>query len=90
MLRLSKLTALDVQNLRAPGWHADGGGLYLEITPSGSKRWALRITAHGRTRDFGLGPLHKVFLKDARALAADYRSKLQQGIDPVAHKNAAE
>ena len=84
--RLNRLTSLAVQKLTEPGWHADGGGLYLEITASGRKRWALRITSRGKTRDFGLGPLHKVSLKDAREAAANYRSKIQQGLDPTEDK----
>ena len=87
---LNRLTALAVQNLNEPGWHHDGGGLYLEIAGSGRKRWALRVTAKGKTRDFGLGPLHKVSLKDAREAAAEYRAKLYKGIDPIAEKRVAK
>lgn len=25
-----------------PGWHPDGRGLYLLVTPAGSRRWVLR------------------------------------------------
>ena len=46
----------------------------------------MRITINGRRRDFGLGPLHKVSLHDARQYAADYRALAYRGIDPVADK----
>jgi hypothetical protein len=29
-------------NLAAPGYHADGGGLYLQISKAGTKSWVLR------------------------------------------------
>lgn len=87
---LNRLTALAVQNLSEAGWHRDGGGLYLEITASGRKRWALRVTSKGKTRDFGLGPLQKVSLKDAREAAAEYRAMLFKGIDPVAEKKVSK
>ncbi|MFX8393266.1 Arm DNA-binding domain-containing protein, partial [Acinetobacter baumannii] len=58
--KLHRLSAVAVKNLSRPGWHADGGGLFLEVDASGAKRWAMRLTVNGRRRDFGLGPLHKV------------------------------
>ena len=86
---LNRLNTLAVQNLTEPGWHPDGGGLYLEITATGRKRWALRLTSKGKTRDFGLWPVHKVSLKEARESATEYRKKLFKGIDPIAEKIAA-
>lgn len=86
--QLNRLTHLAVQNLSEPGWHPDGGGLYLEISASGSKRWTLRVRADGRTREFGLGPLHKEPLKAGREAATEYRAKLYKGIDPLAEKRA--
>ena len=37
-----KLKALDVKRMTKPGRYADGGGLYLTVTKSGSKSWTLR------------------------------------------------
>ena len=48
----------------------------------------LRPVVGRRRRDFGLGPLHKVTLQQARARAVEYRSLAYQGIDPVAAKRA--
>ena len=83
---LNRLSAAAIKYLEATGWHADGGGLYLEIDGNGRKRWAMRLTVNGRRRDFGLGPLHKVSLAAAREMAALYRAKAYRGIDPVADK----
>lgn len=74
---------LAVNSLTRPGWHADGGGLYLEVDATGSKRWVMRITVNGKRCDFGLGPLHKVSLQQARERAAEYRSKAYAGIRPA-------
>ena len=81
---LHLLSATAVKHLVRPGWHADGGGLYLEVDAGGRKRWAMRLTVNGRRRDFGLGPLHKVSLLQARERASEYRSKAYRGIDPTA------
>ena len=83
---LNRLSVAAIKHLATPGWHGDGGGLYLEIDANGRKRWALRLTVNGKRRDFGLGPLHKVSLADAREVAAIYRAKAYRGIDPVADK----
>ena len=83
---LNRLSVAAIKYLETPGWHGDGGGLYLEIDANGRKRWAMRLTVNGKRRDFGLGPLHKVSLAEAREMAAIYRAKAYRGIDPVADK----
>lgn len=88
--QLNKLTALEVKSAKAVGWYGDGGGLYLEVDENGNKRWKLRLWVAGRRRDFGLGPISKVSLLQAREMAGDYRSKAYLGIDPVEHKNKAK
>jgi integrase len=72
-----------VKNASKPGWYGDGGGLYLEVTDKGAKRWTLRIMVQGRRRDFGLGMVQAVSLQDARTKAADYRAKARAGLDPI-------
>ena len=85
---LNRLTALEIKAAQSAGWYGDGGGLYLEVDAKGGRRWMLRLVVGGRRRDFGLGPLHKVTLQQARARAVEYRSLAYQGIDPVAEKRA--
>ncbi len=87
---LYRLSATAINHLNAPGWYGDGGGLYLEVDKNGRKRWAMRLTINGKRRDFGLGPLHKVSLAQARETAAGYRAKAYRGIDPTAHKRKNE
>ena len=51
---MAKLTAKTVQAAK-PGRHADGGGLYLLVKPTGARSWLLRVQVDGRRRDIGLG-----------------------------------
>lgn len=86
---LGKLTALQIKKLDKPGRHGDGGGLYLEIEPSGSRRWTLRIVAKGKRRDIGLGSAHPetgVSLAAARSAADGVRQMVRAGVDPVAER----
>lgn len=84
MARISeRLTALRVQHLKAPGRHPDGGGLYLQITPSGGKSWIFRYRRNSRERQMGLGPLRFVTLAQAREKARVARSLLFEGQDPI-------
>ena len=83
---IHRLSPAAIKHITKQGWHCDGGGLYLEVDPNGRKRWAMRLVVNGRRRDFGLGPIHKVGLADAREMAAEYRAKAYRGIDPIEHK----
>ena len=78
------LTAVQVRQIKTPGRHADGGGLYLFVEPSGAKRWVLRTIVQGRRRDIGLGSASLVSLVDAREVAGAYRKTARAGGDPVA------
>ena len=66
-----------------PGRHTDGGGLYLQVDKSGARRWLLRITVHGKRRDFGLGSANLVSLAKARDQALDLRKLVQSGGNPT-------
>ena len=61
---------------------ADGGGLYIEVLPSGSKSWRMKYRFDGGEKrlTFGLYPI--VTLKDARNRAHEARKLLSEGIDP--------
>jgi len=83
---MAKLTALAVKNLTKPGRHGDGDGLYLYISPSGTKSWVQRIVVDGRRRDIGLGSYSTVGLASARSIAQDNRTAVAEGRDPVAEK----
>jgi len=77
-----RLTAVSVRAKTTPGRYADGNGLYLEVDPSGAKRWLWRGVVRGRRRDLGLGSVTLVPLLDARKHALDYRRDARVGKDP--------
>ncbi|WP_371744786.1 integrase arm-type DNA-binding domain-containing protein [Nordella sp. HKS 07] len=52
---IHKLKFRQVETLKKVGRHSDGGGLYLKITPDGSKRWVFMYARAGRQREMGLG-----------------------------------
>jgi integrase len=81
--QLHRLNALRVSRETAPGYYADGGGLYLQISASGSRSWIFRFSLAKRAREMGLGPLASVSLAEARTEAAKCRKLLADGIDPI-------
>jgi integrase len=86
--QIGKLAAVTLGKAIKPGMHADGGGLYLQVTESGAKSWLFRFMLHGRAREMGLGPLHTVTLADAREKAREQRKLLLDGIDPIEHRKS--
>ena len=67
---------------------ADGGNLFLLVTPSGGKlwRWAYRFEGKQKLMTFGKYP--DVSLARARERHAQQRKLLAEGIDPMAQKKA--
>lgn len=84
-----KLSPTKVAKMATPGLHADGGNLYLQVTPGGAKSWSFRFMLDGRPREMGLGPLHAISLAEARARAAEARRLLLDRIDPIEHRRSA-
>ena len=69
--------------------YGDGGTLFLNVAPGGSKSWIQRITVNGRRRDIGLGPWPVVSLAMARDRAFANRRAVAEGRDPLAEKRRA-
>jgi integrase len=65
---------------------SDGGGLLLEVTPTGAKKWAVRFMQAGKRRDMGLGGFPLVSLREARERAAEARKAARAGVDPLEQK----
>jgi len=82
------LTALEIKNAKA-GMHADGGGLYLRVSASGSASWAFRYQIAGRRREMGIGSASVVPATEARAEAAKLKDIVKRGKDPL-EKRIAE
>ena len=86
---LQRLTALVIARAKAPGYLADGEGLYLQITAAGARSWIYRFALAKRRRDMGLGPFPAVSLAAARKLAAEARALVKAGQqDPIAAREA--
>lgn len=67
----------------------DEKGLYLLITPAGSKLWQLKYRHLGKERKLSLGGFPEVSLKDARAKRDEARAMLASGRDPSSERQAA-
>ncbi|NUJ81833.1 integrase arm-type DNA-binding domain-containing protein [Methylocystis sp. FS] len=80
--RLHKLTNRTVATAK-PGRYGDGGGLYLVVSPSGAKKWVFRFTRGGRVTEAGLGSINAVSLARAREKAANGRSIVADGLNPI-------
>lgn len=61
----------------------DGGGLYLEISPAGSKRWFWKFYLDGKESRLALGSHPSISLERARELRDRYRAAHRAGINPL-------
>jgi integrase len=79
---INKLTTRYVQIAKKTGRHADGGGLYLRITPHGSRSWVFMTTHLGKRAEIGLGAVSALSLATARSIATQMREAVALGKDP--------
>jgi integrase len=85
-----KLSARGAATLTTPGRHSDGGGLYLNVTETGARSWLFIWKVAGRRREMGLGSARDVPLARARELAAECRSIVADGRDPLQVREASK
>lgn len=69
---------------------ADGGGLYLRITPAGGKLWRLKYRINGKEKLLSIGKYPAISLSEAREAAENARRLIAQGQDPAAAKQQAK
>jgi integrase len=84
----NRLSAISLAS-KPPGFHADGRGLYLSVSATGSRSWIQRYMLRGKSRDMGLGPYPSVSLSDARLAAETARTLCRAGVDPIKHRDDA-
>lgn len=84
--RVPPLTQLQIRNAKPkdrPYKLADGGGLYLEVTPAGGKLWRMKYRqSNGKENKLHLGAYPAVSLVQAREKRDAARSVLAAGGDP--------
>jgi len=61
----------------------DAGGLFLEVSPAGSKRWFLKYRVEAREKKLALGSYPKVTLTAARKARDAAKIQKAEGIDPL-------
>lgn len=85
------LTDLQVRKLRATpkaSKVSDGGGLYLMVTPQGSKLWRMAYRFAGKQKTLAIGPYPTVSLERAREVRSAAKRLLGEGVDPSEAKKA--
>jgi integrase len=88
MARTGKLSAVEVTNAKGPAVLHDGGGLYLRVSPTGSKAWVFRFQLDGKRRDMGIGPYPLLSLAEARQKALEQSKLRHEGINPLEQRRA--
>lgn len=90
--RVAPLSDLQVRNAKRqekPYKVADGGGLYLEVTPAGAKLWRLKYRQlNGKENKLHFGVYPDVSLSLARERRDAARTLLAAGIDPGQARDA--
>ena len=61
---------------------SDGGGLYLELHPNGSRYWRMKYRHGGAEKRLAFGVYPEVTLAEARACRDDARKLIANGTDP--------
>jgi len=95
------LTDKKIQNAKAKEKKyklSDGGGLFLEIRPNGSKLWRLSYRINGKSKEYSVGTLKEYSLQEARERREALKKLVARGIDineekkkkKLLHKEATE
>ncbi|MFZ5464349.1 MAG: tyrosine-type recombinase/integrase [Pseudomonadota bacterium] len=84
------LTDTKLRNLKPrekPYSESDGGGLYIEVLPTGKKRWGLKYRARNRKQEnVRLGDYPAYSLAEARSWREDCKALVERGLSPMAIK----
>jgi hypothetical protein len=90
MRAVNRLTATAIRSQLERGLHADGNGLYLQVSAFGTKAWIYRYQRDGTPRMMGLGAVNTSSVAAARKSLAGARDRAQDahelllgGTDPI-------
>lgn len=82
------LSFAKVRALKVAGQHADGGGLVLHVSASGSKSWRYRFRLDGSPQTLTIGSFPIVGLEEARTAHRAARWLVARGLHPLKHAEA--
>lgn len=88
-----KLNARQVETAKPkdkPYKLADGGGMYLEVFPNGTKSWRMKYRIAGKEKRVVFGVYPTITLADARSKRDDAKKLLVNGVDPSAFKKESK
>jgi len=68
----------------------DGRGLFLQVTPTGSKCWRLKYRFKGKEKLLAIGPYPKVSLMAAREQCEEAHKHLDNDIDPSEYRKVVK
>jgi hypothetical protein len=85
------LTIKQIENAKPNGkpkrlWDRDG--LYLEVSPVGSKLWRIKYRFNGKERRLSFGVFPQISMKEARERTDAARKLLAEGVDPSETRKA--
>jgi len=82
--QVERLKAISLKRLK-PGRHADGKGLWLQVTGTGARSWLFQYVSPitGKVRQMGLGGLDVLTLAAAREQARKARELVNDNKDPI-------
>lgn len=75
--------------MKPPCQASDGGGLFIDALPGGSRVWRLRYRLAGKQEKVTLGAYPAFTLAEARAWREDCKALVARGISPMAMKQGA-
>ena len=87
-MKLSELNIRKAKPSDKPRTMFDGGGLYIQVEPTGGKLWRYKYRFEGRYKLLALGKYPDVSLQEARECHQEAQKQLANGIDPAAVKQA--
>ncbi|CAA6803237.1 MAG: DUF4102 domain-containing protein [uncultured Sulfurovum sp.] len=81
---IKPLTAKKVETAKAKEKKyklSDGGGLFLQVNPNGSKLWRLQYYFGDKRKEYAIGTLKDYSLAEARDKRGELRKLVNDGID---------
>jgi hypothetical protein len=83
---LTDLRVQAVKPIDKPQKVRDGNGLYLYVSPTGTKSWRIDYAFTGKRFTHTLGKYPQLTLAGARAKRSEVKAMLQNGVNPTADK----